>query len=102
LKKDVEKIKEYADEFVVKELNNDFTPQNFMKGVESALRKLGIPEVTIEKVFSGDLALGPIRELFPNQDKIIIEVEGSRFINFWHPNIASDIIIDIINGLKKG
>ena len=101
LRKDVEKIKKYADKDIIKELEEKFTPQNFVKGVESALNNMGIPEITIEEVFTGDLAVGPKKELFPNEGKVIIEVEGSRFINFWHPHVAKDIIIDVVNGLTK-
>ena len=60
-----------------------------------------IPQITIEAVHDGSLALGAYNKLFPKHDKTVIEVESNGFLNFWHPHMASKIILDVIEKIKK-
>ncbi len=101
LKKDLEKIREYAGKYIVKRLDEHFTPQTFLRAVEDALKNSPLPKITVENVFDGSLALGPKRKLFPTADKIIIEVEPSRFLNFWYPDTTANIIKDLLDMIIK-
>jgi|TARA_B100001971_G_C18213452_1_gene552269 hypothetical protein len=101
LNKDIERIKEYATKDVIENMENKFTPDNFLKGVDSALEHSGIPELTIEKVFFGHLAGGPKRKLKPFEEKTIIQVEPSIFLNFWYPNKTAEIINEVIQKIKE-
>ena len=101
LKKDLEKIKKYASKYVVKRLDEHFTPQVFLRAVEDALKNSPLPQITVENVFDGSLALGPKRKLFPTADKIIIEIEPSRFLNFWYPDTTANIIKDLVERIVK-
>ena len=99
--KDLEKIKKYSQKYVLKRLQNNFTPQTFLGASKHALEKIPEPQVTIENVFDGSLAWGPKRKLFPLKDKVIIEVEPTYFMNRWFPEITANIIVDIVRMLKK-
>jgi len=59
------------------------------------------PQVTFENAFFGDTSFGPKRKLSPLKNKTIIQVEGSGFLNFWHPHIAAEMIKDIYEMLKE-
>ena len=96
LEKDLLKMKKYADKDVFEELQRNFIPQTYLITVENAIKNIPLPRVTIESVHDGSLALGPKRKLFPMNDKVVIEVESSRFMNFWHPQITTEMIIDIV------
>ena len=98
--KDIEKVIKHADKEIVDELINSFSPQIFLDGVNSALKNMSSPKITVEEVFNGEFAWGPKHELFPNKDnKIILEIEPNRFLNFWYPKVTSDIIKHLINEL---
>ena len=99
LERDLERINEYCDKEMLEELKKNFTPQNYLIAVESALKNIPDPKITIENVFDGTFALGPKRKLFPLHGKTIISVESSRFMNFWHPDTASEMILDIVRRL---
>ena len=100
LKKDLEVVKKYADKEMYKELKEKFTPHNFIKAVDNALKKIPIPEVTIEHVAKGDLAYGPKNKIFPKHGKIIIEVEINSFMGFWHTKHTVNIIKDVLKELN--
>lgn len=96
LERDLIKTKKYVDKDVFENLQKNFMPQNYFSAVESAIKNIPLPRITIESVHDGSLALGPKRKLFPMNDKVVIEVESSRFMNFWHPQITTEIIVDIV------
>ena len=100
LKKDLVKVNEYADKIALKRVKANLTPQTFVEAVKNAVKNAPTPEVTIEKVFSGSLAHGPYRKLL-FKDRIVMEIEPTYFMNFWHPHIAAEIISDIFEGVKK-
>ncbi|MCK4497032.1 MAG: hypothetical protein KAU24_02490 [Candidatus Aenigmarchaeota archaeon] len=101
IKKDLRVIKRYANKRLIERLDDDFSPQNFLLATRSALEKIGNPKITVEHVFRGSLATGPKRQLFPARDKIIIQFEPTTFLNFWYPNEASDMIIEIVNRVTE-
>nr|MBI4156290.1 hypothetical protein [Candidatus Woesearchaeota archaeon] len=101
IEKDLLKVNQYADNIALKRIKNSLTPQNFIEAVRNAVNNAPTPHVTIEHAFSGKLAHGPYRKLQPFKDKIVIEIEPTYFMNFWHPYIAADMIIDILNGVRS-
>lgn len=101
LEKDLKKIDEYADKIALKRLRANLTPQLFIEAVKNSVNNAPTPEVTIENVFSGSLAHGPYRKISPFKDRIVIEIEPTYFMNFWHPHIAAEIISDIFEGVRK-
>lgn len=102
IEKDLDKITKYADKIAMNRLKNSFTPYNFLMCTENALKHIPIPQITIETVHNGELALGPYNKLFPKHDKTIIEVESNGFLNFWHPHMAAKIIKDVVEKIKNG
>ena len=101
IEKDLLKVNLYADNIALKRIKNNITPQNFIEAVRNAVNNAPAPHVTIEHAFSGKLAHGPYRKLQPFKDKIVIEIEPTYFMNFWHPYIAADMIIDILDGVRN-
>ena len=95
IEKDLEKINMYADKIAKRRVNYSLTPTNYLEAVKNSLENMPNPKITFENVFSGELSFGPKRKLFPLKNKKIIQVEGSGFLNFWHPHIAAEIIKDI-------
>ncbi len=101
IKKDLKNINLYADKIALRRLRINFTPHNFLEAVKNALRNAPSPVITVENVFDGGLALGPQRKLFPRKGKIIIEVEPTLFMNFWHPHITAKIIEDVVSRVRN-
>lgn len=101
LEMDFERIKEYASKEAIEELEKNFTPERFLRAVDSALERSGKPELTIEKVFFGRLANGPKRKLKPFENKTIIQVEPSIFLNSWYPNETAEIIGEVIIKIRE-
>tara|TARA_Y100000310_G_scaffold186269_1_gene186411 strand:+ start:63729 stop:64709 length:981 start_codon:yes stop_codon:yes gene_type:complete len=101
LEKDLKKIYLYADIIAKRRLTNNFTPHNFLEAVKNSLERVDVPQITFENTFKGDLSFGPKRKLHPLKNKIVIQIEGSGFLNFWHPDIAAEMIKDIYDMLKN-
>lgn len=100
LMQDISKIEIFAAPKCCKYLKEEFTPQNFLRAVKSVVDNAPIPQVTMEYAFDGSLAHGPRNKLLPLGKKIVIEVESSRFLNFWYPEVAADIISDIVKRIN--
>ncbi|MBU1204238.1 MAG: hypothetical protein KKG60_04190 [Nanoarchaeota archaeon] len=96
IKKDIVKTQKYARPYITKRLNERFTAENYLRAVGDTLRNSPKPEITIENVADGSLALGPNRKLFPTAGKVIMEVEPTHFMNRWYPNITAEIICEVI------
>ncbi|MAG45750.1 MAG: hypothetical protein CMH63_03195 [Nanoarchaeota archaeon] len=101
LEKDLEKVSMYCDKIALNRLRNNFNPYNFLMCVQNALTHIPLPQVTIEGVHDGSLALGPYNKLFPKRDKTVIEVESNGFLNFWHPHMAAKIMNDVIKKVME-
>jgi hypothetical protein len=91
-------IENYSDKKVTQNLIKNFNEKNYVSAVGSVLRKNIHPIVTIENRFRGDKAL-KMKKLLLNRRNIVMEIESSSFINYWHPVVAKDIIIDLLNEL---
>jgi hypothetical protein len=100
IEKDLDKISKYADSIALNRLKGSFTPYNFLMCAENSLKHIPLPQITIEGVHDGSLALGPYNKLFPKRDKTVIEVESNGFLNFWHPHMAAKIIIDVVERIR--
>src|SRR3989338_1995012 len=100
LMQDVEKIKVFSSPKYYKYLKEEFNPQNFLRAVKSVIDNAPAPQITLEYAFDGSLALGPRKKLCPLNGKVVVEVESSRFLNFWYPEVASEMISDIIEKLN--
>ena len=98
LKKDLEVVKKFAEEHYLKRLEKHFTPKNFIFAVKNALKNIGPPKVTVERAFKGSLSFGPKRML--ESSKTVIQIEPTRFMNFWYPKVAADIIKEIVVKLR--
>ena len=101
IEKDLKKVSEYADIIAMNHLRRSFTPHTYLSAVKNAVERSPLPRITVESVHDGSLALGPVNKLFPQKDKIIIEVECNGFINFWHPHMAAKIIKDVVEKLGE-
>ena len=101
IKRDLKVIRKYSKKRFIERLDDDFSPQNFLLATRSALDRIGKPKITVEHVFKGSLATGPNRQLFPTRYKIIIQFEPTTFLNYWYPNEASDMIIEVINRVTE-
>jgi hypothetical protein len=101
IEKDLDKITAYADKIALNRLMTNFTPYNFLMCAENALKHIPLPQITIEGVHDGSLALGPYNKLFPKRDKTVIEVESNGFLNFWHPHMAAKIIKDVVSRIRE-
>jgi hypothetical protein len=96
--KDLKVMKKYAKKSILEKLRDVFNETNFLLGVDSALDNTIIPRVTIESIFTGEKAL-QMKKPFFMRNNIVMEVESSSFINYWYPNMASNIIIDLLTDL---
>ncbi len=101
IKKDLDVINNYAGKEVVSELKKDFTPKNFLKASKKALMKIEPPRITVEHFFKGMKSWGPRDNLFPLEGRTVMNLECTRFINFWYPHKAAEMITDILEQVKE-
>lgn len=95
---DIKIIKKYANREVYRKLEREFNEKNFLSALKSALSQKIHPHVTLELLFKGHKALKMKKQLFI-KDKIVMEVEMTRFLGHWYPRKASDIVIDILKDM---
>ncbi|MAG50124.1 hypothetical protein CL621_00605 [archaeon] len=96
--KDLEVIKRILGEYYYRSLINHFNSKNFISATKNILSTIGPPRVTIEQAFSGELSYGPKQML--DSSKKILQIEPSRFMNFWYPKVTADIIEEIVTRLQ--
>lgn len=103
VKADLNAIRAYTGRDVMKELESDFTPRNFLKAARKALMNMEPPRITVEHFFRASRSVAPWKQLLARRRKgrIVINFECSRFINFWHPHQAADMITDIIKNVRE-
>ncbi len=99
-KKDIEVISKFASKRAVKRLEKEFSHRNFILAVKSALKSDVQPKVTLESIFSGNHARSMMNPLFNKKERIIMEVECNQFLTYWNPNIAAEIITDLLSNLS--
>jgi hypothetical protein len=63
---------------------------------------MGTPRVTIEHYFKGLKSVAPKKQLLAGKrkDKIVMNFECSRFINFWYPHQAAEMITKILERVR--
>jgi hypothetical protein len=95
---DLRVIKRYADKKRLNRLDKHFTQKNFLLAVKSALLNAENPKITVESIFRGSHARGQARRI--SRQKNVISIESNAFLNYWYPNEASHIILDMVNEIK--
>jgi hypothetical protein len=103
MKADLDAIRAYTDKDVMKRLEGDFTPASFLRAARKALMNMEPPRVTIEHFFRGARSVAPKKQLLARKRKgmVVINFECSRFINFWYPNQAAEMITGIISNVRE-
>lgn len=105
VKADLDAIRKYTDPDVMEELKESFTPRNFLNASKKALMNMGPPEVTIEHFFKSLMSVAPKKQLLNGRSrrkgKIVMNFECSRFINFWYPHMAAEMITKIMERLRE-
>jgi hypothetical protein len=101
IKRDLDVIKKNVEPDVIENLKSDFTPRNFLRASKKALMKIEPPRITVEHFFKGMKSWGPRDNLFPLEGRTVMNFECTRFINFWYPHKAAEMITDIIEKVKE-
>jgi hypothetical protein len=102
IKADLDAIRAYADKDMMKELEKNFTPRNFLRTCKNALVNMGPPEITIEHFFKGARSIAPKKQLIEsNKKRIVLNFECGRFINFWYPHQAAEIITKLMERVHE-
>jgi hypothetical protein len=97
IKADLDAIRAYTDKDVMKDLERNFTPKNFLRASKKALTNMEPPRVTVEHFFRGAKSVAPWKQLITTRKgKIVMNFECSRFINFWYPHEAAEIIKTVL------
>ncbi len=96
--KDMHMMEKYADKRVWRRLKKEFNEKNFLSVIRSALRRGPHPHITVEAVFRGEKAVRTKKPLFIKKN-IVMEVECNAFINYWYPEMAGKILIDLLKNL---
>ena len=84
-------------------LENISDPENqreILNVFKEITKNLPKPCITLEKIFSAEFAIGPIKQLVKSGDKIAIEIEINEFLSRFYPNTTSEIILDIVKKIK--
>jgi len=95
---DMNIIKKYASKGVCRKLEKEFSEKNFLSALKSALRQRVLPCITIESIFKGQKALRMKKPMF-RKGNIVMEVETTRFLSYWYPKIASEIVMGILKDI---
>ncbi len=100
IKADLEAIRACTDKDVMMELERDFTPRNFLQASKKALLNMEPPKVTVEHFFKCMKSVAPKKQLMGRRKhpkgRTVMNIECSRFISFWYPNEAADMIVRIL------
>ncbi len=102
IKADLNAIRAYTDRKVMKELEDNFTPSSFLRASKKALMNMETPRITVEHFFKGLKSVAPHKQLINNKSRkrIVINIECSRFINFWYPHQAAEMITRILERVR--
>jgi hypothetical protein len=95
---DIEVMKKHAEKNKVRKLEKNFNEKNFMTALKSVLKADVHPKITVESVFKGQKALRTKKPMFI-QENVVMEAECTSFLNYWYPDVASDILIDLLGNL---
>src|SRR3989338_857060 len=97
---DMDVIKDFSDTEDKEALQKRFNQRNFETATKSAFKNLGNPLITLDDIFTGELAYGPKKELFLGKDKVVLEIECNEFLNHWYPEITAQIIVSVIRKIR--
>jgi len=100
MRNDLNVIKKYASKRLFARLERNFTKTNFILTSKNAMKNMPTPHITVESIYSGRLCLGPKRHLL-GMNKVVLVIECNKFINYWHPDIAAQIIVDMVRKIKS-
>lgn len=92
LKGDLSIIDRNSEQKYVEKLRSDFNEKNFIMACGSAIKRMPPPEITMERIFSAESAIGPKKEIIKNRNKVAIEVEINAFMSEWFPEETAKII----------
>ena len=98
---DMAVVRRFADRRFYKRLKHNFNKNNFMLACRSALKKPNVPGITVESIFKGSKARRSKAPLFKRDHKIVMEVECNQFLGYWYPDVAAEIIVDILSRLRE-
>ncbi len=84
---------------ILEKLKNNLTSENFLDVAADALNSSGSPRITLESIFKGDKGLETKSKLFGKP--LVMEFESNAFLNYWYPDEAADIILDIIKSIEE-
>ncbi|MFH1294695.1 MAG: hypothetical protein ABIH90_02010 [Candidatus Aenigmatarchaeota archaeon] len=91
---DLNVIERMSRPFLVKRLRESFNPTNFIAAIQSALDNAESPKITLEAIFRGDPAKEEKQRIFASRKTM--ELESNSFLNYWYPEEASQMIVDIM------
>jgi hypothetical protein len=101
IKADLGAIRAYTSNDDMKNLEKNFTPRNFLRASKKALVNMEIPQITIEHFFKGLKSVAPKKQLLgTRKGRVVMNFECSRFINFWYPNQAAEMITKIMERVR--
>lgn len=98
---DLRVIQHNCSKATIDKLRNDFSQENFLAASAEALKKLPPPEITLEKIFSAESAIGPKKEIIKNSNKMAIEIEVNCFMSEWYPKETSKMVLEIVEKIKR-
>ncbi len=103
VKADLEAMKKYVTRKDMDSLQENFTPRNFLMTCKKALVSMETPRVTVEHYFRASKSIAPKKQLLSPKKKgrIVMNLECSRFINFWHPHTAAEMIVKILERVRE-
>lgn len=102
--KSVKLIRKYAKKSLVDKLENNFDPNNYINAVESALGNAGTPQITLDSIFTSELASAPRKRFYLKEmrkDIISMEIECNQFINYWYPEVAAEMINKMVDKVRN-
>ncbi len=95
---DMKNMSKYVNKRVYRKLEKEFNERNYMSVLRSTLRQKVSPKITVESFFKGDKALRSKNPMFM-KDRIVMEVEVTNFLGYWHPGKAAEMIMNIFHDL---
>ncbi len=102
IKADLDAIRAHTSKKDMKDLEKNFTPRNFLRYSKKALLKMEPPRVTVEHYFKGLKSIAPKKQLLAGKrnNRVIMNFECSRFINFWYPHQAAEMMTKILERVR--
>ncbi len=98
IKGDLKVIGAHADRKLADRLENHFTIKNFIRACRSSLENAGEPRITLESIFRGSHGRSQTAGICKRKN--VISIESNAFMNYWYPNEASNIVLDIVNAIQ--